>query len=682
MLNHRSVAWLCILSGLITTAVFAAPTPLQQIQLPAAPVKQNIQTVGQVLTAELVTRSRSSGRFTQGGHQWNCQARLCRSGPVWPAKPLAVCRALARKVGQVKRFYFSSQALNPRQIEQCNAATAANTPGLKKNIKLSTPSTSAPAGIMAGSEPVARPGRLQPATAADGRQLPSAAQAVGESSRTLMPGLAEGGRPVAALPVPSGSSPASPSGGFRDDRPSNRDAVNAVREAMAARASRASIRRVIPAERGYVCVSDSGDSRAEFVIHGSRFGASAAGRRVVLATLIRKTVVATATIVSWSDSRIVARLPYHHASIRDGQSYLVGLQNSSNRWVSNISREIRICPDYVQLSGRIELQHCAAGLRNVRLGVSVDGRRLPDVRVEAVPGNDFVMQYSTRLRAQPLMNVQLTPKLVDISCPGGEWTPVNKSFRLGFQRSVARQDFAYRVELQRFSIPMTAVAGLVQNAFRGTSMRINNYDAASRSRRSNDTRLSLSDALGGTDRIYDIAPVTQGPRSYYINDINLNNIQVRATRSGLKVTLGFENAGVEFKGHCRPGNPGERINCALGAPDVDATLSVDIFLTLDRYYSRSAPLSISFTDIRVEAHPNARARGFCGAIDICNLFTNYKQRIREAVEVNLQAALDTGAVRDNVANALRPTLRGFNIGRVNSARVEGSQFVIMYLPAE
>jgi hypothetical protein len=146
--------------------------------------------------------------------------------------------------------------------------------------------------------------------------------------------------------------------------------------------------------------------------------------------------------------------------------------------------------------------------------------------------------------------------------------------------------------------------------------------------------------------------------------------------------LNFENRGVEFRGHCRATNVGEELSCALGAPDVDATLQVDIFLTLDRYYSRAAPLSISFTDIRVEAHPNAQARGFCEAIDVCNLFTNYKQRIKEAVETSLLAALNTRSVRDNVANALRPTLRGFNIGRVNSARVEGSQFVIMYLPVE
>jgi len=219
---------------------------------------------------------------------------------------------------------------------------------------------------------------------------------------------------------------------------------------------------------------------------------------------------------------------------------------------------------------------------------------------------------------------------------------------------------------------------MMRTAFNGTRIRLNNYNPATHRKVEWDSSIHLSDALGGGEQSLNILPVKTGPRTYYINDINLAGIGVRPAGNELKVSLNFETRGTEFIGTCF-----NDLGCIAGAPDVQANVSVDVFLTLERYYSRGAPLSISYGRVRVVANPSAQADGVCLAIDaLCEAFTHYKQQIKQAIEVNLYNQLNTANVRDQVANALRSTLGALHIGRVNSAGVEGSSFIIRYLPTE
>ena len=659
-----------VLLGLVCSNVFAATPSLPVVQ-PKALLNPPTKTPAAVfqplsLMADLVDSQPSKLKIKAKNIHWQCQAERCESSVPWPSQAVQACRALASQVGRVTRFHRGSQKLNAAQLKQCNQGVTSSQLSLPKvppGLNQSHPALQAPIGNTVPLQPGAR---QSPATA--------------HAPPSMVP-------PAPPVPLPAANiSPAvipSPGGGIgvgsgRADRPSNRDAVAAIREAAAARAQRAIIASI---HQGEVCAVQSSRSDSGFAIRGSRFGTAAAGRKLMLVSQIRHRAVAEIEVLSWSDTLIRARIPYPNTRIHDGQAYVLGIQDAHGRWVSNLNRQIHICPNQVQVSGQIALHNCAAGMSNLRVGLNVDGRVLRDLQVSAVPGNDFVMQYRATLPAQDTMRVQLTLKLVGVSCPGGQWTPLNRMLNLGYRRFRATQDFEYRVEQNRFSLPMRAVAGLIRDAFNGTTMRINNFDPATRRHRANDTQLVLSAALGGSTQTFNIPAVVQDPREYYINNINLDNIQVAPTRDGLKVTLDFENNGVEFRGFCRPSSPGERINCALGAPDVQASLSVDIYLRLARYYSRGAPLSVSFSNVRVEAHPNAQASGFCEAIDICNAFTDYKRLIRESVERSLLAALDTRRVRDDVANALRPSLTGFGIGAINAVRVEGNYLVIEYLPA-
>jgi len=461
------------------------------------------------------------------------------------------------------------------------------------------------------------------------------------------------------------------------DRPSNRDAANAIRNAAASRASEGRITSITPVVSGRTCVQGFGGSLSdvEFTIHGSRLGASANGRTVNLAGISRQRSLAEARVVSWSDTQIVAVVPYSNRNIHSPGRYLVGLKDGAGHWVSNINQRLAVCPSRMEVTGQITLDNCAAGRDNLRMTVAGLGTRPDRATITPVPGNDFALQYSYRRGiTRNTVNLDITPELLGIRCPGGEWSPAHKALRMGFNHARATQDFHYRVPLQTFRTPMSLLASQMRRLLLGTTIHINNY----RTYRSRGSNMQLSAALGGGSRNLGILPVTFGPRTYYINDINLNAIGVTPTTSGLKVTFGFEDAGMEFIGTCS-----DDAGCIIGAPDVQATVSVDVFLTLERYLSHGVPPSISLGTVRVVAHPHAQADGVCLAIDfMCEAFTSYQQRLKNAIESALTRELDNTRVRDLVANALRPTLAGLHIGRVNSAGVEGSDFVIRYLPAE
>lgn len=75
-----------------------------------------------------------------------------------------------------------------------------------------------------------------------------------------------------------------------------------------------------------------------FEILGEGFGATQDGHTVWLS--IRGVDVATVTVVSWSDTRIVARTE----EISMPGRYSVGIKNRDNRYVSNRNRTVEYCP--------------------------------------------------------------------------------------------------------------------------------------------------------------------------------------------------------------------------------------------------------------------------------------------------------------------------------------------------
>lgn len=640
--------------GLAIVAILWTATALH-----AAPPSGSLPGVVAIGTyhynADTHSTAARQGPVTASSIQWQCKGVRCTASGPWPKPGVAACKALAGEVGRIKSYGHKGAQLTAAQLGECNATAAA---------------VSAPKAPSGGAK------KMAPAIATR-ITPPSRAQAGPQPeppTRPVVPRQSAAGPAMApALPAPGirpGSTPSGSPGGFGSAPP--RGAAETIREAAAAIGSRPVIDRV----------TDSGGlscSRRDFTVTGRNFGAEAGSRRLMFMSPGRHTPIrAVFGVYSWSDGRITAQLP-ERSFVRPGQRYVVAMVDERNNPLSNTTRELRVCPTQFTAVGDIRITNCGAGAGNVRVRAFRDGLQISATMGQSVPGNDFAVRYEMDLPPSTSPSeVELRPELVGIACTGGDWVPDRATVRLSYDQSRATQAFEFRVGMETRRIPMRIVSGLVQGAFNGTQIRINNYDPATQRTRENDSFVRLSDALGGTERRFNIGPAVSGPRKYYINDINLASTRVMPAGNELRVAMVFESNGMELIGTC--GQDGFDAGCIAGAPDVQASIAVDIFFTLDRYYSRAAPISLSFSRVRVVPDVNAQADGLCLALDfLCSAINDYRGLIRTIVESSFVNVLDTPAVRDQVAVALLPSLRGLRIGTLNSVRIDGNDLVLAYL---
>jgi len=274
-------------------------------------------------------------------------------------------------------------------------------------------------------------------------------------------------------------------------------------------------------------------------------------------------------------------------------------------------------------------------------------------------------------------------------CRGGYWIPSRHRVSLGHRNGSAVADFNYAVEMEIVPIPISLVRGLLNDMLQGTSININNYpadfvsfDTGSPVLRAvdlwyGDSRIRLPEAAGGYQTQFNMPVFSMDPFTYYVNHIDLEQLEVIATSTGLKIRLTFETSGPELIKECH-----DNFFCGF-AGDINMDLVVDVDFTLVRYTlpGAGAP-GISIGDIEVSAIHNARMDGVCRNpdFDICNAITHYKSQMQEAIEDNVKAALDNRQVKSSIYRALRPTLDAFRIGDVNSVTVSGQNFVIRHTP--
>lgn len=625
---------------LVAGAAQAAPKFQAQPQLQVQPPQLSTYHY----TAETNATVRKQGKVDAGGIQWQCQDKRCTVSGPWPEPGVTACKALAAQVGRISRYGHPGKQLDAKGLQACNAGLATKPTPAKPVQQITKP-----------SQPIA-----------------PQAQGMGQGMAPGMqnaPSLPQAGNPqgLPAAGMPGGS--ATPGAGFGQTPPPG--AADEIREAAAGLRTRPRIDSLI-GEPGQRC------AQRRLTVRGSNFGDSAGSRRLMFMTPTRLTPVSEARYIDrWSDTEIATSLP-SATELERGRRYVVAIVDASGHALSNTTREIYICPTQVVIEGDIRVEHCAAGPSNIRINAYSGATRIGTTLAEGVPGNDFAMRYEMRLPASRNMELELRPELSGFTCTGGAWTPERVPVNVGFDRARAEQDFAFRVGMAERRIPMTVVAGLVANAFRGTEIRINNYNSATGRVRENDSYVRLSEALGGSERRFNIGPAVTGPRKYYINDINLATTSVRASGGELKVTLAFETNGMELIGTC--GQDGFDAGCIAGAPDVQANIAVDIYFTLDRYYSRAAPVSLSFSRVRVAPNVQAQADGLCLALDfLCTMITDYRATISSIIESSFLAVLDTTAVRDEIAIALLPALADLRIGTLNSVRVDGGNLVLTYL---
>lgn len=228
------------------------------------------------------------------------------------------------------------------------------------------------------------------------------------------------------------------------------------------------------------------------------------------------------------------------------------------------------------------------------------------------------------------------------------------------------------------------IAAIVEAAASGSQIHLNNHgpQRGSSWHQANDSSLRLSAPLGGREQRFNLPEAVKdldcgllcpdlGDAKFYINDMNLQQIQVGWQNPSFQLSLLFESSGREIKGYHTGALTSLGDN---GIPDVQIDNA-----RLDVWFR---PVAVSgrltYQVIKTDFTANIAATGGCNVfrIDICDPLFDYKDQIVSQVKTRVLNQLNDPVLRDRVAASLQPRLSELGVGSVTSVQVDGNDLVL------
>lgn len=596
-------------------------------------------------TAQLVSSAMVQGKVRIGTIEWSCRRDVCTARGPWPTPSAKACNALARKVGRVMSYGHTGKHLGRSGLTSCNQGVTAmsSPPRSAKNAQRDAPKYRPPQGAHnLGAQPV----------------------------------HPESEKPLAQKPVISQSA--------RIDPRRARATLNARPQDGP---------RLENVQRN--CGVNFG---APIEVHGLRFGSSGMKRKLaVIADGGNVQQIFSAS--SWSDTRISAQLP---ADVRRNETQsFIGIVDNQQRLISNVVGMTH-CRHNYRITGTINTRNCNTGNFVVRAIPIIDKftrgqTKFADAYVH--PSNDLALAYT--FDALHTGTWKLEPVFTGSGCDRGVWTPPTVHLVLGDARTEYRQDFDFVVAGEVQTVPIGILTTALSQQINDLEIHLNNYNAggrdswhqgyasyirwpsAGRFHSFNIPEISKKLEFGkATGEI--VGGVAAGPLGaiagkaiggetidpttvlFYINDLNLpprppSERTVTVENGQFKIRLAFEGNGTEIKGRCRG-------NCPFGSDDSvpDATFEPVIEVWLTPVRASLGPQyghTITYGAVRVSAaNSRVQINGVCNIGDICNAIYNYRDKAKQEIEDRILKELDSDAIRDKVARAVRSVLSSGGIG--------------------
>jgi len=236
-----------------------------------------------------------------------------------------------------------------------------------------------------------------------------------------------------------------------------------------------------------------------------------------------------------------------------------------------------------------------------------------------------------------------------------------------------------RAQAEMTTIPVSVVTTLVQQAFNGTTVRLNGFGTVANPGVLNGSEIRLGPRLGGARQQFTTFPAFQPRKPYYfyVSDVNLRRITVSQDRQFIRVGLIFEEDGVELKGICR----GSATDCPFGRDDSTPDIQIRDFRIDVLLEPWAVDNSVSYRRALVHMRGEPQAGGICRLPgDPCNVLTHYKSKVRQGTEATLQTFLQQAAIRSSLAAAIRSSLRTSGIGQVFFVQIRGGNLEIYHRP--
>ncbi len=236
-------------------------------------------------------------------------------------------------------------------------------------------------------------------------------------------------------------------------------------------------------------------------------------------------------------------------------------------------------------------------------------------------------------------------------------------------------------------MPSLMLASAVQDIFSDARIHLNNYGSKNgSSMKKHDSYIKLPDSMGGMRTLltlpeYNFSLTNQDGRPYpyfgnphyYINDINLDVVQVSTKSNGYVMTLYFENLHDEFIGESEGG----------GAPDPPEIQLDNLRVVLE---FMPAPLDgLIVADYKkIEVIGDFRGMGSScdyGPVDICKkLYASYEEDVIKQLRREITELLEKPYNRLAFGRALKPWMKVYGIGEVTRISLSGDILYIDHIP--
>lgn len=228
-------------------------------------------------------------------------------------------------------------------------------------------------------------------------------------------------------------------------------------------------------------------------------------------------------------------------------------------------------------------------------------------------------------------------------------------------------------------IPAPLVAGLVEATAQGTQMHLNNHGPRRGNswQVANDSYVRLPSILGGGEYRFNIPEAVRdldcgwacpdlGDAKFYVNDVNLDQVQLKWQNPTFKLSLFLESRDREIKGH----NTG-RLNIV---PDLEMNNArLDVYVKPIAWNGR-----LSYSVVKTDFKADMQATGGCNIpkLDVCDWLFDYKDKLATQVKNQVLTRLNDPALRDRVADAIQPELQRQGIGQVTRVKTSGNDLII------
>lgn len=230
-------------------------------------------------------------------------------------------------------------------------------------------------------------------------------------------------------------------------------------------------------------------------------------------------------------------------------------------------------------------------------------------------------------------------------------------------------------------IPATLLANVLESSLTGTKMKLHNYGPKHGSswQLNNASYIQLPARLSSQTYRFSLPEVAKnlpwplGHAKVYVNDVNLNRLNVDWSGSALQLQLSFEDSGREIIGkHTK--TPESLI------PDVQVDNGrATVKLTPIARDGKLSYRLLNRSDVDFTA--KMQATGACKIPvvgKICDWLFDYKDRIINEVEGQGRSILNNNAIRGRIENALSDKLRTLGVNEVVSVQPSGNDIIVRY----